>query len=144
MTGRFILSRLTRHSIEDYELLAGDQSIMQHLVPSAGRPSAAILALDAARQRQLELERNPPKPSPTLSTPAITPAINGTPANPSPELGATPAPGAGTSPSPYTSSSVRRTKNRYTNVSLVNDLMAAIDLARVRAGSLSRLVWVHG
>ncbi|KAG8748285.1 Enhancer of polycomb-like protein 1 [Ceratobasidium sp. 414] len=98
---RFILSRLTRHSIEDYELLAGDQSIMQHLVPAQGRASASVLALDAARQRQLELERNPPKPSPTLAAPAITPTTNGTPANPSPEPGAAaPAIGAGTSPSP--------------------------------------------
>ncbi|KAG8738895.1 Enhancer of polycomb-like protein 1 [Ceratobasidium sp. 428] len=98
---RFILSRLTRHSIEDYDLLAGDQSIMQHLIPTQGRASASIIALDAARQRQLELERNPPKPSPTLATPTIMPTTNGTPANPSPELGAaTPAIGTATSPSP--------------------------------------------
>ncbi|KAG8736088.1 Enhancer of polycomb-like protein 1, partial [Ceratobasidium sp. 414] len=98
---RFILSRLTRYSIEDYELLAGDQSIMQHLVPAHGRASTSVLALDAARQRQLELERNPPKPSPTLTTPAITPTTNGTPANPSPEPGAAaPVIGASTSPSP--------------------------------------------
>jgi len=80
--------------------LAGDQSIMQHLVPAQGRASASILALDAARQRQLELERNPPKPSPTLATPTIAPTANGTPAIPSPEPGAAaPATGTGTSPS---------------------------------------------
>ncbi|KAG8728143.1 hypothetical protein FRC10_005264 [Ceratobasidium sp. 414] len=98
---RFIFSRLTQHSIEDYELLAGDRSIMQHLVPAQGCASTSVLALNTAHQRQLELERNPPKPSPTLATPAITPTTNGTPANPSPEPGAAaPAIGAGTSPSP--------------------------------------------
>ncbi|KAG9127014.1 Enhancer of polycomb-like protein 1 [Ceratobasidium sp. 392] len=101
---RFILSRLTRHSIEDYELLAGDQSIMQHLIPAQGRASASILALDAARQRQIEMERNPPKPSPTLATPTIAPVTNGTPANPSPEPGAVATvTGPATSPSPVPS-----------------------------------------
>ncbi|KAG8724498.1 hypothetical protein FRC09_017931 [Ceratobasidium sp. 395] len=98
---RFILSRLTRHSIEDYDLLAGDQSIMQHLIPTQGCASASMIALDAARQQRLELERNPPKPSPTLATPSIMPTTNSTPANPSPELGTvTPATGTATSPSP--------------------------------------------
>lgn len=74
---------------------------MQHLVPAQGRASASILALDAARQRQIELERNPPKPSPTIATPAIVPIANGTPTNPSPEPGTTATTtGATSSPSP--------------------------------------------
>lgn len=104
---RFILSRLTRHSIEDYELLSGDQSIIQHLIPSQHRTSASLLALDQARARQLELERNPPKPSPTLVAPTAvpanttTPAVAVPPANPNPSPSAEPtAPTASPTPAP--------------------------------------------
>lgn len=92
---RFILSRLTRHSIEDYELLSSDQSsIMQHLIPSQHRTSASLMALDQARQRQLELERNPPpKPSPTPA--AATPAVPTPPTN-EPAATASPSPAVST------------------------------------------------
>ena len=84
---RFILSRLTRHSIEDYELLASDPIM---LISSQHRPSASILALDQARQRQLELERNPPaKPSPTPAAATVA-----TPAPTEPGATASPTPSA--------------------------------------------------
>ncbi|KAJ1309803.1 hypothetical protein OPQ81_006568 [Rhizoctonia solani] len=93
---RFILSRLARHSIEDYELLSSDQSaILQHLIPSQHRTSIPLMALDQARQRQLELERNPPQlkpsPTPTVATPA---AIETPPAEPA--VTASPSPAVGT------------------------------------------------
>ncbi|CAE6500434.1 unnamed protein product [Rhizoctonia solani] len=95
---RFILSRLTRHSIEDYELLSSDQSaILQHLIPSQHRTSVPLMALDQARQRQLELERNPPQPKPSPTPAAATPvapAIATPPAEPA--AAASPSSAAGT------------------------------------------------
>ncbi|GAB1517716.1 hypothetical protein RhiTH_000766 [Rhizoctonia solani] len=90
---RFILSRLARHSIEDYELLSSDQSaILQHLIPSQHRTSIPLMALDQARQRQLELERNPPQPKPSPTPAAATP-ITATATPPSePTITASPVP----------------------------------------------------
>ncbi|KAH7340842.1 enhancer of polycomb-like-domain-containing protein [Rhizoctonia solani] len=92
---RFILSRLARQSIEDYELLSSDQSaIVQHLIPSQHRTSIPLMALDQARQRQLELERNPPQPKPSPTPVAATPTAATPPAEPA--VPPSPSPAAGT------------------------------------------------
>ncbi|CAE6426597.1 unnamed protein product [Rhizoctonia solani] len=95
---RFILSRLARHSIEDYELLSSDQSgILQHLIPSQHRTSVSLMALDQARQRQLELERNPPQPKPSPTPAAAIPVATATPpAEPTVIATASPSPAVGT------------------------------------------------
>ncbi|QRW27457.1 enhancer of polycomb-like protein 1 [Rhizoctonia solani] len=82
---RFILSRLARHSIEDYELLSSDQSaILQHLIPSQHRTSIPLMALDQARQ----LQRLPPPLLTATATPPSEPTIT---ASPVPTTTVTPA-----------------------------------------------------